>query len=571
MQAISFLFQLWLVAHVMVSSFLPLAVHRFVAKLYGSSDKGCIAAILVAASTHLNVLGTHCLLHSFLAPFTFLALSMLADLSDCHSKLEMVSRDSHGLGAEPCIYETSPSGGLNNNKANSIKASTQKINKRVKQEYNTTKTKLTSAVHNHCNCRDHKQGKFTDNPNLKQRIKTAEFTKLRYIDIITAAFIATITCYVRPDIILIYITHFVVFPKVRKFIVSKNLISLLIGASGGLVIGIGADFCYYGFGVYSCLNWLNFNIISGLSNIIFGEMSWWFYTEKLFLHNYGVAVLLVFVILAFFFQIIKTKTEEMPTKHNCENESTSKTKTTKDRHGIRSCIVWIVLFFVYSFIKHKETRFIHDAIVFMFIFIADVIVNIKLYIQSQTKCNNFIMLMLVVFTLTQYQSFPTNSKNLDWIYHRTESVNDINECIKYISEQADVTGVFYDSNLYMTGGMSLLHHNVPVLSFIESGFYEFGPQSRRNYSHTSIISMNEEVEKSINEFNRASNYIAVANAPAVFRVIIQNYAYNYLIIKQDRKFVDFGFKEVYAVGRSRVLKRLLDVESEYMLERLLDR
>ncbi|BFZ04479.1 hypothetical protein BsWGS_07518 [Bradybaena similaris] len=562
---------LWRVAHVVASSFLPLAVHRFAAKLYGSSDKGCVVAILVAVSTHLNVLGTHCLLHSFLAPFTFLALSMLADLSDCHSKLEMVSHDSRSLGAEPCIHETYPLGDLNNNKANSIKASTQKTHKRAKKEYNTTKTKLTSAVDDQCNCRDHRQGTFTDCPNLKQRITKAGCTRPRSTEIITAALIATITCYVRPDVTLIYITHLVVFPKVRKFIVSKNLISLLLGASGGLAIGIAADFCYYGWGVYSCLNWLNFNFISGFSNIIFGEMSWWFYTEKLFLQNYGVAVLLLFVMFAFFVQIIKTRTEETSTKHICDNESTNKTKTTNHRTGIRSSIVWIVLLLVYSFNKHKEARFIHDAVIFMFIFIADVIVDIKLHVQSQTKCNNFIGLMLVVFTLTQYQSFPANSKNLDWIYHRTESVNDVNECIKFISEQTDVTGVFYDSNLYMTGGMSLLHHNVPVLSFIESGFYEFGPQSRRNYSQTSIISTNEEVEQSINEFNRASNYISVANAPAVFRVIIQNTAYNYLIIKQDRKFVDFGFKEVYTVGNSRVLKRLLDVESEYMLERLLDR
>ena len=72
--------QIWRVAHVTVSSLLPLAVHIFASSLFRSHDVGAVASVLVASSVHVTVLGTHTLVHSLLAPLIFASLAGLVSL-----------------------------------------------------------------------------------------------------------------------------------------------------------------------------------------------------------------------------------------------------------------------------------------------------------------------------------------------------------------------------------------------------------------------------------------------------------------------------------------------------------
>ena len=72
-----------------VSSLLPLAVHMFASSLFRSRDVGAVAAVLVASSAHVTVLGTHTLVHSLLAPLIFASLAGLVSLlqppPDCNA------------------------------------------------------------------------------------------------------------------------------------------------------------------------------------------------------------------------------------------------------------------------------------------------------------------------------------------------------------------------------------------------------------------------------------------------------------------------------------------------------
>ena len=58
---------------------------------------------------------------------------------------------------------------------------------------------------------------------------------------------------------------------------------------------------------------------------------------------------------------------------------------------------------------------------------------------------------------------------------------------------------------------------------------------------------------------------SVYNTPYLLKVLINNRDYNYLVMKSDRKFIEFGYKEVYRSGSMRVLKRLYDDDEEKRL------
>ncbi|CAH1263822.1 Hypp2774 [Branchiostoma lanceolatum] len=68
------------IGHTIVSSLLPSATYRLTWKLYGCDDVANMAAILVALSDHLTILGTHTLINSFLSPFFFLGIAGIISL-----------------------------------------------------------------------------------------------------------------------------------------------------------------------------------------------------------------------------------------------------------------------------------------------------------------------------------------------------------------------------------------------------------------------------------------------------------------------------------------------------------
>lgn len=554
-----------------ISSLLPLAVYRQVTGLYDSSEKGSVAAVLVASSVHLNVLGTHCLIHSFLAPFIFLALSILIDSCSqnsggseqavgCgkHESLRKMNSCLTGLGS--CKIKESQQ-----NDASACSNGFSKAGSRFKAVNGNTFTSQPKDL----NVENSQVAK----ENISHFSVCSSPFRPHSVPIATAAFIATLTCYIRPDALLVFGVNLAFF-KTRQILRPANMAALSFGTCVGLAVGLGSDFNFYGWGIITPINWVNFNLIKGLS-IIFGSSSCWFYFETFFCYDLGTMALSACAMVVCCMLHLKRQNDKCGVTRSSQNESDR--KDSDAMLSFKSLLVFVVLLIVYSTTPHKETRFIHDVITLVFVFIADVLVNMKYLSQHRKIYNNAIRFILLLFTVSQWRAFPNCNSNTEWVYQNTENVEEMNSCIKYISEQNDVTGVFYDSSLFMTGGMSLLHHDVTLMSLMKGGFYEFGHESRKNYTKTSSSAGNLNTSrpsvsvKSVNEFTRVSNFISLANSQDVVRVIIRKRDYNYLVLREDRKFLDVGFTETFRTKHYKVYKRSFDEKSEYLLERVFDR
>lgn len=473
---------MWRVCHVCVTSLLPLSVARYAASLTSSPDAPVVGALLVAASIHLNVFGTHCLLHSFLAPFTFLGLSLL--MASSHERTDRGHPNS------------------------------------------VARSRGTKDVH-------HEVDTWTS------RIGSDHFMLRLLIGCLLG-----ITCYVRPDTISVYILHVVMCSNLRRLFLSTGCAPIGVGVIFSSSVGALVDFGYYGWGVISPINWFRFNVVKDLSTKIFGKMNNFMYFNDVFLNDPGIALLSTSVVIVKIFLYIRQKE-----KTNVIKEQESNFNSNERNPTWLTITITGILFILYSLKGHKEVRFVHDAIVLFYVHAALVLVALRSSLRSWTS-RHVLRAILTVFVVIQWRDFPSTVTNKRWVYLGADGVHDVNSCIEFISRQPDVTGVFYDSNIFMTGGMTLLHRDVTVFTLVTGGFYEFGPTSRVNAT-----------TRSVNEMTKASNYIALSNAPAVARVIIENNNYNYLVLRRDRQFLEAGFHHVFTAGTRRVLKRSSGAES----------
>jgi hypothetical protein len=53
--------------------------------------------------------------------------------------------------------------------------------------------------------------------------------------------------------------------------------------------------------------------------------------------------------------------------------------------------------------------------------------------------------------------------------------SDINQCLHFIGQSNNVTGVFLDGSIYMTAGYSILNHDVPLITLIHHEYHEYRP------------------------------------------------------------------------------------------------
>ncbi|CAL1543637.1 unnamed protein product [Lymnaea stagnalis] len=545
---------LWRIAHVVVSSVLPLAVSSYASKLYSSPDVGSIAAILVATSVHLNVFGTHCFLHSFLAPFTFFSLALFLH----HRKNgDVTQKNQNGCEARP-----------ENMKLNGFSE------KEMDQSDHSAQNRACDGDWHHIGNGKVSSNQFKTQLPCQTVCREDDCMKKR---LLSATFLMGITSYIRPDVILIYSLNFVLFSKLRHSAHNGRKWIVLTGLSASLLVGLGSDFCYYGSGVVTPLNWVKFNVIKDLSTVIFGKMDGLMYVSDFLLHNPGTAFLLVFCLIvqaAVFIRhntdsCSRRKTSTIPNGNSHTYDIEIKSNENIRTSTWRSLALWLLPLLVYSFNGHKELRFIHDVIVLVFVHVSVVLAGLTAVITSTKVARAVLGLTVAVFVFSQWQVFPTSDNNTKWVYQKVDGVQDVNACIRYVSSQNDVTGVFYDSNLHMTGGMTLLHHDVTIMAMMIGGFYEFGPQARKNLTYPAGLLPGKRL-KSVNEFTQASNYVALANAQASVRIIIKNKAYNYLVLRRDRKFFPTGFTNVFTAGNHRVLKRSSDARSERVLQEYLE-
>lgn len=502
--------------HASITSCLPLSVYVFCKAVTGNHDLSMISCILVASSTHLWVFGTHTLLNSFLSPFVFLVIGYLIKFITTF----FVEKNDNGNVQE---------------KRNAL----QHNNNNNNNDYN---------IHTMNNCNGiHRCNKQVDTSKYESvQIGRNEF---RVYHVFIVGYFSGLFVYIRPDLLSLFICVLLPYmPRVLthlKAILSSFVIYICIsGCVTGILTGVLEDFLSYGSFVVTPFQWISFNVFNGYAKRMFGTMPTLYYLQIFFGNN-----ILIFLSVSIFFVTIYTF---------------NKTSVLYDFLR-KTSLTFICMFLMYSLQGHKEARFLHDTIVLfcicsgllLYILVQQLSLEVSIFSSKRLTQQVCLCCLLFCFISSQYQSMPNSVK--DWTYEGKTDSHDVNVCLDFIGRQSDVTGVFVDRDIHMTGGYTVLRQNVPWFSLINTEFREFSKESRLavwsfyGYREISITS-------------QVSNYIHIQNTPFLLKCMIRQKEYNYLVMKTTRQFITRGYVEVFKYGTMRVLKRLFDSQEESYLE-----
>lgn len=504
--------------HASITSCLPLSVYVFCKVVTGNHDLSMISCILVASSTHLWVFGTHTLLNSFLSPFVFLVIGYLIKFITT----VFVEKNDNGNVQE----------------------------KRNALQHNNNNNDYNIHTMNNCNG-IHRCNKQVDTSKYESvQIGRNEF---RVYHVFIVGYFSGLFVYIRPDLLSLFICVLLPYmPRVLthlKAILSSFVIYICIsGCVTGILTGVLEDFLSYGSFVVTPFQWISFNVFNGYAKRMFGTMPTLYYLQIFFGNN-----ILIFLSVSIFFVTIYTfnKTSVM-------HDFLRKTSLT-----------FICMFLMYSLQGHKEARFLHDTIVLfcicsgllLYILVQQLSLEVSLFSSKRLTQQVYLCCMLFCFISSQYQSMPNSIDNSvkNWTYEGKTDSHDVNVCLDFIGRQSDVTGVFVDRDIHMTGGYTVLRQNVPWFSLINTEFREFSKESR-------LVVWSFYGNREISITSQVSNYIHIQNTPFLLKCLIRQKEYNYLVMKTTRQFITRGYVEVFKYGTMRVLKRLFDSQEESYLE-----
>lgn len=506
--------------HASITSCLPLSVYVFCKVVTGNHDLSMISCILVASSTHLWVFGTHTLLNSFLSPFVFLVIGYLIKFITTF----FVEKNDNGNVQE---------------KRNAL----QHNNNNNNNDYN---------IHTMNNCNGiHRCNKQVDTSKYESvQIGRNEF---RVYHVFIVGYFSGLFVYIRPDLLSLFICVLLPYmPRVLthlKAILSSFVIYICIsGCVTGILTGVLEDFLSYGSFVVTPFQWISFNVFNGYAKRMFGTMPTLYYLQIFFGNN-----ILIYLSVSIFFVTIYTF---------------NKTSVLYDFLR-KTSLTFICMFLMYSLQGHKEARFLHDTIVLfcicsgllLYILVQQLSLEVSIFSSKRLTQQVCLCCLLFCFISSQYQSMPNSIDNSvkDWTYEGKTDSHDVNVCLDFIGRQSDVTGVFVDRDIHMTGGYTVLRQNVPWFSLINTEFREFSKESR-----LAVWSFYGNREISIT--SQVSNYIHIQNTPFLLKCMIRQKEYNYLVMKTTRQFITRGYVEVFKYGTMRVLKRLFDSQEESYLE-----
>ncbi|GAB6031414.1 hypothetical protein CHUAL_009191 [Chamberlinius hualienensis] len=219
---------------------------------------------------------------------------------------------------------------------------------------------------------------------------------------------------------------------------------------------------------------------------------------------------------------------------------------------------------IYNVHPH-QLFFSHDTLILALISGASAVYllyrGLYIYIMSianpQKTTKNVIKLIvygeLFLYMFESRLTMPTTTSSIHsispWAHKGLNETAQVNWCLDYVSKQADVTGVFIDFPIEMTGGYSLLQKPILTTSVIGSNFVEFDPQTKRFL-----------------------NFYSLRNPQQFIKSIVNNSAYNYVIISGGRKFFSHGFRKVYNdTADVRVYKRSKSFTERLKLDDLVNK
>ena len=474
----------------------------------------------MSTSQALNVFGTHTLINSFLSPFVFLSLTPLVktllnyneEKTDATIQYHPVVSLDHNSNMTFIDINHVPNG------IGEMKLSSK-----------------THALH------------IKPKQNGHVPVDTANRRSILEVDMtFISGFVLSLCAYSRSDIILIPIFMALACSKLscRKILdFMKGCYLYWCGFATGIFLAGYYDKVCYGMWFISPYQWTKFNAFHATSQVLFGKQSVTFYVQNVLCSN-SLNILFCVILLLDLFIVFRSSREffnvELPWK--------------QVNHV--PFLIFIFLLITYSVSAHKETRFFHNGIVLMLIHLSSAILRI---FKTIVKCANqkhdqyycWFYLFIGILASSQVLSFTQIHGNAisKWSYMGNSVSQDYNQCLHFISEQSDVRGVFLEHPIYMTGGYTILHKDVPLFALNMYEFFEFSYSSRLNLK--SVYNQNI----SLSSFAYTSDYVSVHNTHYLLRQLISKTEYNYLVLNIDRKFMETGYNEVFKTGSAKVIKR----------------
>ena len=487
--------------------------------------------MLVSTSQTLNMLGTHSLVNSFLSPFVFLCLTPLVKslLTCIEQQPETTKQENQTLSRDHNSNLTVI------NKIHSLKGT------------GVLETKLNTV--------NEEMIKLRKDGHVKVDTKHCfrfQFDNTAYF----SGFVLSLCVYSRCDIILLPIIIALAcskcsFRKLLCFVLYQH--AFLSGFLSGILIGGFYDRVCYGVWFISPCQWVKFNVFHATSHVLFGKQPVTFYVENvLFSESLNTLLCIITFLDLFVIQLLP-------------RESANEKSQRKQADHVPFC-VFLLLLLTYSLSSHKEIRFFHNGIVFMYIHLSNAIlrlfktvVNYANQKHGQYYCWFYLFIGCLassqLFSFIQIQGEAISR----WSYMGNNISHEVNECLHYVSHQNDVTGVFLDQPIYMTGGYTILHKDVPIYALNMYEFFEFSHNSRLRSTHA----FNQNI--SLSSFAYISDFVSVHNLPYLLKQLLSKSEYNYLVLGADRQFVETGYNEVFRIGSTTVMKRQMTNESEAFL------
>ena len=379
--------------------------------------------------------------------------------------------------------------------------------------------------------------------------------------------VLALLCYVRVDIALFLVVIGVVFftdMLIHPIKHGRTIGILIAGGIAGVVIGGLDDLHSYGIFLMSPFQWFRFNVLTDLPNLIFGLASEWTYVE--FILNYDMLTRIQTVLQIVTFLLVCYRLLFV--------ETTLRNRQL-DKCFFRLVLATVFLFLAYSLKGHKEIRFMHNVIVLFHISSAlSFTILYRQLIDSVQSWYNTIKLharmLFVLFAANLLLNFPNanDQSNQIWAYKGVTDSHHINECLDFIRQQPDVTGLFSDRSIHETAAYSVLHKDVPIFSLFHKEFMEFDKSARKNLPSNDYFSSRSTVGVTVT--SQISNFISTENSPLLLKALVNEPHYNYLLLKTSRKLVSTGFEEVFRSGTMRVMRKTQNERGTEELQQIAD-
>ena len=549
-------------AHTCISSLLPLAVYSFAVVFYRkrkpAHDIGVTAAIAVASNAHLAVFGTHTLVNSLLATPVFWSLAVIwriLEQPDQESSLESNESSFQTESKERTMIPASTNVMSNLQTCDDVDIDAS--HDTVTGE--STPDRLFMFLSSHVSLQlIHKCFPMPTKARMcKSSFRTNDMASqvelLNSVLLFCAGFVLMLCCYVRVDVAMFsFVTILTHVPKLTSRTI-WSLFACTCGSVLALILAIAEDIFSYQSLVVSPYNWLQFNVFRDLSSTVFGRMDHSKYFSDIFLHS-SITMTLSSVMLFMFISNIISMVQ--PVSHDIK---------TCWVNTLRLFASLVILLIIYSMKGHKEVRFVHNFLVLLCLqYSAVFVIFIK---QIEVSSRKVFAAGLSMYVLSQFLQFPSSadSTNSFLTFESSRDSQYVIQCMDYLRQQDDVTGVFIDNHIHTSGGYTALHIEVPVISLVHFEFFQFD-----KYSESSLPSISFFYTKNITvkTFTETSNFITMHNTPLLLKELIVNKDYNYLVLGVNRQFIQVGYHEVFRSGTMRILKRLKGPIAEKQLSEI---